>query len=416
MSERELVERQRAFTGLLAHPVLDRHSAPRLWPLVRRHRSVLTDWFASRLGYRLVVTDSAARLFRLPLGDLPLGHTVLAPRRFSSPPRRALVLALLAAAAAEDAEDITTTQDLSDRVRALSDHEDVDLAPYDPDRFSERQLFAKAVQVLVGAGALRPTDGAEEQGEGWARRRDSVGGAYEIQRELLLRMVDAEALRAAVEDRDADAEPVERVPDDRGPVESGARFAVMRRILELPACLYADLTEAERAYLGGQRHRLLAWCEEMTGWVVEQRAEGLALVAAEEDDTDLPFPRLRAVDFAALMLLDELLRRGSAAGTVNDAGVDEAAADVRARYPKAMTKELADDLAVREKGLGILRALDLVRPGVDHGTWWLTPTAARFRNPKVVSVSSRLDGAELAGAELAGAELDGAAEPEEGER
>ncbi|MGH3625413.1 MAG: DUF2398 family protein, partial [Sciscionella sp.] len=284
------VERQRAFTGLLAHPVLDRRTHPELWPLVRRHAGTLTEWFAARLGYRLVVTDSAARLFRLPLDDV-----VTAPLRFRPDSRRVLVLAILAAAVAEDAEDVTTTQDLSDRVRALTQHEDVRLAPYDPDRFAERLLFGRAVQVLVSTGAVRPTaGGAQEQREGWAHRRDSLGGAYEVQRELLLRMVDPASLRAALgEGRTDDALP-----------ESAARFGIMRRLLELPVCLYADLTEAETGYLSSQRHRLLAWCAEMTGWVSEQRAEGIALVCSDESDTDLPFPRLRAVDFVTLLVLD----------------------------------------------------------------------------------------------------------------
>ena len=57
---RDPLERRLAFTGLLAHPVLDRHSSPELWLLVRRHRTVLADWFASRLGYRLGLTDRGA--------------------------------------------------------------------------------------------------------------------------------------------------------------------------------------------------------------------------------------------------------------------------------------------------------------------------------------------------------------------
>ncbi|MDT8911277.1 EcoAI/FtnUII family type I restriction enzme subunit R [Amycolatopsis sp. PS_44_ISF1] len=149
---REATDRQRAFTALLRSPVLDRRTHPETWPLVRVHRATLGEWFAQRLGYRLVVTDSAARLFRLPVDG-----AVVAPRRFRPPTRRVLVLTILAAAAAEDAEDITTTQDLSDRVRVLSTHEDVELAHYDPDLFAERTLFVKAVQLLVSVGALRPT-------------------------------------------------------------------------------------------------------------------------------------------------------------------------------------------------------------------------------------------------------------------
>jgi uncharacterized protein (TIGR02678 family) len=380
---RDSVERQRAFTGLLACPVLDRWRKPELFALIRnpRHRPVLTDWFASRLGYRLVVTESAARLFRLPLGA-----AVVAPRRHAAPPRRVLVLAILAAAGAEDAEDVTTTQDLSDRVRVLAMREDVGLARYDPDRFTERQLFVKAVDLLAEAGALRPIAGhAQEQREGWAHRRDAVGGAYQVERELLLRMVDPVALTAAL------AEPGRRIDLDARP--ESARFSLMRRLLELPVCLLADLTEAERAYLASQRHRVLGWCAEMTGWVVEQRAEGLALIAVDENDTDLPFPRLRAVDFATLMVLDELRAAQDDRGRLDDEQLDRAVTVVRSRHRKAMTKELGTDLAVRERVVDLLQALDLLRP-VASGGWWLSPAAARFRNPRVVSVMPTLDESE----------------------
>ena len=163
----------------------------------------------------------------------------------------------------------------------------------------------------------------------------------------------------------------------------------MRRLVELPVCLLDDLTDAERSYLTGQRHRILGWCAEMTGWVVEQRREGLALVAADEEDSDLPFPRLRAVDFTALMLLEELRARMDGDRLVGDDDVDAAASEVRARHVRAMTKELDTDLAVRERGLELLRALDLVRPH-SPDTWWLSPAADRYRNPQVVSVTSRI--------------------------
>jgi uncharacterized protein (TIGR02678 family) len=367
--------RQAAFTSLLRSPVLDRRSHPEIWPLVRANRNTLTEWFAHRLGYRLVVTDSAARLFRLPLDG-----AVLSPTRFRPPPRRVLVLAILAAAAAEDAEDITTTQDLSDRVRALAAHEEVALAPYDPDRFAERMLFIKAMRILVLAGALRPTNrDDEEQREGWAHHKNAVGGAYEVRRELLLRMVDPESLRAALGDQIGP------------PNESAARFGLMRRLIELPVLLYDDLTDAERIYLNSQRHRVLAWCTEMTGWIAEQRAEGIALVAAEEIDTDLPFPGLRAPDFFALMVLDELVRRHNIGTVFAAEDLTTAAEDVRTRYPKAMIKDLEPPNAIESTTLEILLALDLVRSDELPGTWTLTPPAARFRDPAVVAVTARLD-------------------------
>lgn len=375
---RDAVERRRAFTGLLANPVLDRARFPELFALVRsaRHRPMLVDWFGSRLGYRLVVTDTAARLFRLPLAG-----AVIAPARLDAPPRRVAVLALLAAATAEDAEDLTTTQDLSDRVRLLTARPDVGLAPYDPDRFAERQLFLRGLELLVGTGALRPVGrDAEEKGES---RRNAVGTAYTVERALLLRMVDPAALEAALDDGASHGGGA--VP------EHANRFGLMRRLVELPVCLLDDLTDGERAYLASQRHRILAWCTEMTGWTVEQRAEGLALVAAEESDTDVPFPRLKAVDFVTLMVLDELGWRVGPARMLSDDDVDAAVAEVRSRYPRAMTKDLDSDAMVRERAIELLRALDLLRTGPQSGAWWLSPAAARFRNPAVVAVTSRID-------------------------
>ncbi|MER6993764.1 DUF2398 family protein [Saccharopolyspora hirsuta] len=375
---RDAAERQRAFTALLRSPVLDRRSHPEVWPLVRGHQATLGEWFSHRLGYRLVVTDSAARLFRLPVDG-----TVLAPRRFQPPPRRVLVLAVLGAAAAEDAEDITTTQDLSDRVRALSTHEDVALAPYVPDRFAERKLFARAVQLLVSVGALRPTGrDDDEQREGWAHRRDAIGGAYEVRRELLLRMADPVSLRAALSEGSYDGPPD----------EFAARHSLLRRLIELPVLLYEDLAESERIYLSSQRHRVLAWCVEMTGWAVEQRAEGMALIAADEDDTDLPFPRLRAADFAALMVLDELLRARGVGAAVTRDDLRAAAAEIKARYPKAMTNDLRAGDAVESTAQELLSALDLLRPTDVPNTWRLTAVAARYRDPRVVAVNARLDG------------------------
>lgn len=374
---REAADRQRAFTALLRSPVLDRRTHPEIWPLVRVHRATLGEWFAQRLGYRLVVTDSAARLFRLPVDG-----AVVAPRRFRPPTRRVLVLTILAAAAAEDAEDITTTQDLSDRVRVLSTHEDVELAHYDPDRFAERTLFVKAVHLLVSVGALRPTGrDDEDQREGWAHRRDAIGGAYEVRRELLLRLVDPASLRAALTGgRDAGM-----------PHEAAARIGVMRKLVELPVVLYEDLTDAERFYLTGQRHRVLTWCAEMTGWVVEQRAEGMALIAADEADTDLPFPRLRAADFAALMVLDELVRTCGAGSVVTADELGAAATAVRERHSKAMTNDLRVGDAVESTARDLLGALDLLRPTGAPDRWRLTAAAARYRDPRVVAINARLD-------------------------
>ncbi len=370
---------QRAFTALLRSPVLVRHRSPELYALVRSsaRRPTLTEWFASRLGYRLVITDTAARLFRAPLVG-----TVVAPARLPGASRRVPVLALLAAVSAESAEDLTSTQDLSDRVRLLAGRPDVELAPYDPDRFAERQLFVAALQLLTELGALHPVGrDMQEQGEGWAHRRNSVGNAYRVDRSLLLRLVEPAAADAVLG----------RAGESGLESEHLHRFGVMRRLVELPVCLVEDLTPGERTYLMSQRSRIVGWCTEMTGWIVEQRAEGLALIAAEESDTDIPFPRLRATDFATLMLLDQLHDRADDDRHLTEHDVLIAAAEVRARHPRAMTKDLDSDGAVRDQALELLTALDLLRAGGRPGQWWLSPAAARYRSPVVVAATRRID-------------------------
>lgn len=364
-------ERREAFTGLLATPVVTRAARPRLWHLVRRHRPVLDGWFADRLGYRLTVAEDTARLYRLPLD----GH-VVSPARPRPASRRILVLALLAAAAAEDADDLTTVQELSDRVRTLAARDDVPVSGYDPDRFSERQLFVRAVEVLSGLGVLQPTGRAgEEFLAGWAHRRDAIGGAYQVQRELLLRVVDPRSLAAAVGTRTA--EPG---------AEDHRRFVVMRRLIELPVCLLEDLTDAERAYLASQRGRMLDWCREMTGWEAEQRREGIALIASGDEGTDRPFPRLKAEHFGALMVLGYLLDRELA----DSEDVRAAAAEVAARYPRALTTSFREDPAdLAEAAVVILAELDLIRPA--DGGWRVMPVAARFRGPSVVIAQQRIE-------------------------
>jgi uncharacterized protein (TIGR02678 family) len=408
----EALDRQRAFTALLGRPVVDREADPALWPLVRRHRPVLTDWFSTRLGYRLVVSDQAARLYRPPAGGV-----VIAPAPLRPPPRRAMVLALLAAAAAEDTEDVTTVQELSDRVRALSTRDDVPVADYDPDRYAERSVFVRAVELLAGLGALhRIGRGADSEQllSGWARRQDALGGAYEVDRELLLRLVEPSCLVAALAPGAGNAEDTELT----------RRHLVMRRLLELPVCLFADLGDAERQYLARQRSRMLGWCREMTGWTAEVRAEGIALIPSEASPggagggTDLAFPERRADHFGALMILDALVRSaGSPAADSSDGRPPEAPSleplfgddDVMAAasricfdHRRALTKELRDDpRMLADAALHLLGALDLIRrepaagaktgnPADAARVWRLMPAAARFRNPKIVITQPRL--------------------------
>lgn len=370
------MDRRTAFTGLLITPIVNRHTRPDLWALVRRHRPVLGEWFRERLGYRLVVSSSTARLYRLPLGG-----AVTAPVRARPPSRRVLVLGLLAAAAAEDVDELTTTQELSDRVRALTARQEVEILPYDSDRFTERRTFTYAVALLADLGVLRAGSTAREEVlEGWAHHRDALGGAYHVDREALLRLLDPVALAAVL-----------GAPGSWGESdEATRRVAVMRRLIELPVCLFVDLSPDELRYLVSQRTHLAAWCREMTGWTIEQRAEGIALIPLDESDTDLAFPKVRADHFGALLLLDHLHREKLR--DVDEVTLTELVRRIRREHPKAMTDAYRKNpVQLEGDALAVLLELDLVRARPDGG-WTVMPAAARFRNPRVEATQMALDG------------------------
>ena len=86
-SRADLAERQRAFTGLLAHQLVNPWTRPALYALITRHEHTVDLWCA-RLDYRLVRIDQCYRLRRSPIDG-----QVVAPLG-SAPPRRPLVLAI----------------------------------------------------------------------------------------------------------------------------------------------------------------------------------------------------------------------------------------------------------------------------------------------------------------------------------
>ncbi len=368
---------QTAFTTLLRNPVIDRSAHSNVWAIIRRpgQQKILREWFSYRLGYRLIVTKDSVRLHRTPNRAI-----VTAPRRIALSSRRELVLALLSAVAAESAADRFSTQELSDQVRLLSQQGDVGVTPYDPDQHAERKIFARGLVHLVQAGALRPLT-SELDADSWATRSSGVGQAFEIRRESLLRLVAQPNLLAATGQ-------IPAVEQDCGAVH---RHAVLRRILELPVCYYADLSEGERAYLTQQRHRVVAWCVEMTGWSVEQRREGFALIAETELDTDLPLPGKKAAHYVTTLVLDQLLQEHGCEEKFSGADLLAAVSEVRARHPKAMTKSLDGDQQVADFAHESLCALDLLRIDPASGDFQLTPAAHRYCGPKITFSAARLE-------------------------
>jgi hypothetical protein len=223
---------QDTFVGLLTSPLLSARLHPVRFSAILRHRTRLTEW-VGRLGYRLVISGTVARLHRDPAGP----QRTAAPPTWDPPSRRTLVLVALIAAACEGGDATTTVQALSDEVRALSVSPGARITPYDPDRRAERQAFVRGLGQLAGLGILLSRTSDEAMLRRWEEDGTGVGAGYEIDRDALLQFTDPYTVELAFRSNGG-------ASDDDGP--PGTRSAtrsqrLLRTLVEDTALVYADL-------------------------------------------------------------------------------------------------------------------------------------------------------------------------------
>lgn len=359
-------DKQRAFIGLLAQQTVTPWSDAALYALVHRHAQTLTTW-CSRLGYRLAHIDQCYRLRRVPIAGSVAHPVGDAPSRFE------LLLTLYAAACLDDRrDDSVTLQELSDEVHlstaALGGR------PYDPNLRSHRQELVRAVDRLVAHGVVeRRTD--ERLLEEWERGAEGIGAGFILHRDALALLISTDDVDLALARREASAE------DTRG-------MRLLRLLVETQGILVAELPADEQQYLVGQRSRLAALAEEMTGGTVEIRADLILLVLPADRalpaSVQLDFPAATAKDWVALRLLDDVARAAfDDTRTCPRHRVADLARELHASQGKYLTKALQEApeqiVAAAEERL---RELGLLRIQSD-GAWQLTPLAARFRGAEL---------------------------------
>jgi uncharacterized protein (TIGR02678 family) len=138
------------------------------------------------------------------------------------------------------------------------------------------------------------------------------------------------------------------------------RRRLTRRLLDGPVLYYAELDEAELAYLTSQRHALTSRIGELTGLVAEVRAEGIALVDPLDDLTDVRMPETGTEGHATLLLAERL------AAAQEPVPVEELHAFVRDQAAAHRTYWRRDatapgaEVELTEAALRRLRALRLV--------------------------------------------------------
>jgi uncharacterized protein (TIGR02678 family) len=381
-----VAEAQDTFVGLLTTPLVSAKVNSARFGAVLHHRSQLTGW-AGRLGYRLVIAGSVARLHRDPMGP----QRTAAPPAWGPPARRVLVLTAIIAAACEDTDMTTTVQALSDEVRAMSVSPGACVTNYDPDRRTERQAFLRGLEQLTGLGILLRRTSDEALLRQWEEDGTGVGAGFEVDRDALLHFTDPHTVALAFRPEDAEDSSAEN--DDGTPtVRTATRGQrLLRTLVEDAALLYADLHPADAEYARSQRSWLAGHAIEMTGGTVEIREEGMVLRLQLDRPASAgataPFPAATATPWFALKMLEAVTNgrspdeSGRIALTKHE--VESTAERVYVHNFGALTEALKKSPAKMLDAVEqVLVGVGLIR--VTSVGWTVLPVAGRYRDPKAV--------------------------------
>lgn len=355
-------EAQRAFVGLLAHPVVTPWGHPQTYVTLRRHFRRLDTW-AQRLNYHLVQVDRSFRLRRVPLDG-----AVAAPAA-ETPPRVRLLYALYVAICLEQhRDDSISLQEISDLLGQFAGIGN--RRPYDAKLRNHRQHLVGAVEVLTHHGVLERRTRQSLQDD-WERSGEGIGAGFLLHRDALMLLVDTSDVDRAL---------------TRAPAPQDSRRAtILRALVETQALYPGELDVDTHDYLIRQRGKIVHDVEEMTGGTVEVRADAWLLVLpsdrATPDECLIEFPGTTALDWACLAFIDELSPEATgntgafAVSTTHLEQVAQRLHGERARHLTVALRESPHALlsAVRER----LSTVGLIR--VEADGWRVLPIAGRYR-------------------------------------
>ena len=394
MSVRELddrAERTEALRALLAAPFVD--AADPAYSLIRRHERELATTLQTSFGYQLEVGSTAARASGLPTADGLSRPLRIRPASISGqqkPPDewpalsdRGCVLLLLTLTALERGGAQTALADLAREVELAGADVEPPITVAFRER-AERLAFADGLDLLCWWGVLEHTSGSHESYARGEQREDEALFTVDRRRLALLMRDPAAALEAASLAQLID-ESARYAPTPEG--ENRARFErLARRLVEDPALLLDDLTDDERGYFLGQRARIETAVADATGYQVERRSEGSALIIEGRGFTDVPFPTNSTTKQVALLLCDTLAATTRGA-IVSDEALRAAVAELIAKHGDHWRRDRDDPAQIAHLAAAagdVLVAAGLARR-TDAGGLQPTPLAARFREPALRS-------------------------------
>ena len=118
---------QQAARHLLQQPLTCAEHNPDIFTIIRRHEQVLGEWFTQRLGYRLQVTSSTARLYKnTVVPHRPVLPAPVGTGRSMSQRECTLLVLILAAVAA--GPRVISLRDLIDDVRSQASDAEIALS------------------------------------------------------------------------------------------------------------------------------------------------------------------------------------------------------------------------------------------------------------------------------------------------
>ncbi|WP_214109181.1 TIGR02678 family protein [Acrocarpospora catenulata] len=355
--EEEAAQRRAALRALLAKPLLTAEDDAETLMLVRRHLTELRGWLTRETGWRLTVDSATARLFKTVADTTDATHP--ARGRTGEPyGRRRYVLLCLALAVLERADAQTTLGRLAEEVLSAAAEPELDF-DFTLDSRAERTDLVTVVRTLLGLGVLRRVAGDED-----AYLTATGDVLYDVRRPVLAALLTGTRGPSTIAAGSFEARltelTAEPVPDTDDLRNQALRRRLTRRLLEDPVLYFADLDEAERAYLTSQRHVITRRIEEATGLVAEIRAEGIAMVDPEDELTDVRMPEQRTDGHVTLLVAEHLATRGEVSMDELRAYVRQAARDHASFWRKGVTEPGAED-GLLATALAKLTALRLAR-------------------------------------------------------
>jgi uncharacterized protein (TIGR02678 family) len=381
-------ERTRALHALLAAPFVGANEPA--YALVRRHERELASALQVTYGYQLEVGSTAARASGLPTPDglrrpLRIRPGSVSGRKRASDEWPALsdrggLILLLTLVALERGGVQIAIAELADEVERAG----ADVAPpvtVDFRQRSERMAFADGLDLLCAWGVIEHTSGSHESYSRHEQDDDEALFTVDRRRLALLLRDPAAALEAtSLEQLVDESRRYSPTPES----ENRARAErLARRLTEDPALLLADLDGDDRAYFLSQRARIEGAVAAATGYEVERRAEGSALIVDDRAFTDLPFPANSTLKQVALLLCDALADAGPDGELSFEAlrdGVARLVAEHRHHWER--NPDDPDEIgALTAAAADILLAGDLARRSGQSGGLRATPLAGRFRAP-----------------------------------